>query len=43
MIILYIILGLIAVLLAVLLLNTVFQTHRARKLVGEHPTLLTRR
>ena len=38
MIILYIILGLIAVLLAVLLLNTVFQTHRARKLVGEHPT-----
>ena len=37
MIILYILLTLIAVLLAVLLLNTGFRTRNARKPVGEHP------
>ena len=37
MILLYIILGLIAALLAVLLVNTLLQTKNARKLEGEHP------
>lgn len=37
MIILYMILGLLVVLLAVLFINTAIQTARARKLEGEHP------